>query len=162
MRQDRLVTARLLALLIPVALLGGALGFQFIGHLVPCEMCVWQRWPHLGAIIVALLAFVVPTRPAKLLLVLIAAMLILLSGAIGVAHAGVEYHWWPGFTPCTSQLKTGLTADELLAAIAKQPVIRCDVAQWQIFGISLAGFNAIFSILGGLVVAGLALMGRRR
>ena len=50
--------ARLLALLIPAVLLGGAWGFQLIGGLYPCEMCHWQRWPHYGALVFAALAFV--------------------------------------------------------------------------------------------------------
>ena len=45
--------ARLLALLIPGALLAGAWAFQLIGGLYPCEMCHWQRWPHYAAVLVA-------------------------------------------------------------------------------------------------------------
>src|SRR5581483_3749882 len=42
---DRLLLAMGLASL---ALVLGALGFQYIGGVQPCEMCQWQRWPHLG------------------------------------------------------------------------------------------------------------------
>jgi len=52
--------ARLIALLLPVALLGGALGSQYFGGLHPCEMCYWQRWPHAAAILFTLLAFTGP------------------------------------------------------------------------------------------------------
>ncbi|MFX8215243.1 disulfide bond formation protein B, partial [Acinetobacter baumannii] len=76
----------------------------FIGHLVPCEMCHWQRWPHYTAIALAALAFVVPQRGAQQLLVALAALAIITSGAIGVFHAGVEYHWWQGITPCATTL----------------------------------------------------------
>ena len=139
--------ARALALLIPAALLAGAWGFQLIGHLYPCEMCHWQRWPHYAALPIALLAFVpgVPQRP----LVALAAIAIAISGAIGVAHAGVEYHWWQGFTPCTSTFSAG---DDTLSAIMNAPVVRCDAPQWTFAGISLAGFNAIVSLGGALVI----------
>ena len=89
--------ARALALLLPAALLAGAWFSQLVGHLYPCEMCHWQRWPHYAALPFALLAFVVPQRSIAKALVVIAALLIAVSGAIGVAHAGVEYHWWEGF-----------------------------------------------------------------
>jgi disulfide bond formation protein DsbB len=146
--------ARALALLIPAALLAGAWGFQLIGHLYPCEMCHWQRWPHYAALPIALLAFVpgMPQRP----LVALAAIAIAVSGAIGVAHAGVEYHWWQGFTPCTSTFSSG---GDTLSAIMKAPVVRCDAPQWTFAGISLAGFNAIVSLSGALVI--LALLTRR-
>jgi disulfide bond formation protein DsbB len=32
-----------------LALLLGALGFQYLHHLPPCEMCHWQRWPYIAA-----------------------------------------------------------------------------------------------------------------
>lgn len=146
--------ARALALLIPAALLAGAWGFQLIGHLYPCEMCHWQRWPHYAALPIALLAFVpgLPQRP----LVALAAMAIAISGAIGVAHAGVEYHWWQGFTPCTSTFSSG---GDTLSAIMKAPVVRCDAPQWTFAGVSLAGFNAVISLGGALVI--LVLLTRR-
>lgn len=152
--------ARLIALLVPSALMAGALGSQFIGHLVPCEMCHWQRWPHYTAIALAALAFLVPQRGTQQVLVALAALAILTSGAIGVFHAGVEYHWWQGITPCATTLTdtSGSTAD-VLAKIMAAPVVRCDAPQWTLFGISLAGFNAIFSIAGGATI--LALMARK-
>ena len=55
--ESRLKQARLLALLIPAGLLGGALFSQYVGGLYPCEMCYWQRWPHGAAILLALLAW---------------------------------------------------------------------------------------------------------
>lgn len=146
--------ARFLALLVPAALLAGAWGFQLIGHLYPCEMCHWQRWPHYAALPIALLAFVpgLPQRP----LVALAAIAIAISGAIGVAHAGVEYHWWQGFTPCTSTFSSG---GDTLSAIMKAPVVRCDAPQWTFAGVSLAGFNAVISLGGALVI--LFLLARR-
>ena len=143
--------ARLLALLIPAALLAGAWGTQLIGHLYPCEMCHWQRWPHYAAVVVALLAFVVAGQAR--LLVVVAALLIAVSGAIGVFHAGVEYHWWQGITACTSTAKLdGLTAAARLDQLMNAPIVRCDAAQWTFAGVSLAGFNAILSLSGAAAI----------
>jgi disulfide bond formation protein DsbB len=149
-RHQRL--ARLLALLIPAALLAGAWGSQLWGGLYPCEMCHWQRWPHYAALVAAVLAFALP-RQAKPLVV-VAALLIEASGVIGVVHAGVEYHWWPGFTACTSTVSMGtaMSAAERLAAIMHAPMIRCDVAQWTFAGVSLAGLNALASLAGALAI----------
>ena len=152
--------ARLIALLLPLALLAGAWGSQLIGHLYPCEMCHWQRGPHYAALVVAALAFVPPPRPARTLVAL-AAVLIALSGLIGVFHAGVEYHWWQGITACTRTLNLAdMTPAERLQQIMAAPVIPCDVAQWRLFGISLAGFNAILSLGGAGTIAWL--LGKRR
>jgi disulfide bond formation protein DsbB len=153
--------ARAVALGLPLLLLLGALGSQYLGGLYPCEMCHWQRWPHYSAVLIAGGAFVVRGREMRRSLVLIAALLIAVSGGIGVFHAGVEYHWWNGVTACTSTIAGGATTSaERLAAIMNAPMIRCDVAQWRFAGISLAGFNAILSLGGALTI--LALMRKTR
>lgn len=147
----RLRQARLLALIVPAGLLGGALFSQYIGGLYPCEMCWWQRYPHGLAILLALAALASPlgsprTRP----LVLLAALAIAASGAIGVYHAGVELKWWEGFTTCaTSGART-------LQDILDTPLIRCDQVQWSFLGLSLAAWNAIISIGGASLVFWLA------
>ena len=70
------------------------------------------------------------------------AIAIAISGAIGIFHAGVEYGFWEGVTTCA----TGSAGPVSLDSIMNAPLIRCDTAQWTLFGISLAGFNAIFSL----------------
>lgn len=144
-----MLTDRTLALLLPSALIAGALGSQYLGGLYPCEMCHWQRWPHYGAIVVAALAFLPPLASARRLLVLLAAVLIAASGAIGVFHAGVEYGWWQGLTACSVM---NADSTDVLADILATPLIRCDEAQWRLFGISLAGYNAIFSLGGAAII----------
>jgi disulfide bond formation protein DsbB len=147
------LTARWIALLLPAALLAGAWSFQLFGGLYPCEMCHWQRWPHYAAVVIALLAFMVPGLNNRRGLVWLAALAIAISGGIGVLHAGVEYHWWQGFTACTSTIKPhGSTAD-ILKQIMAAPVVRCDAPQWTMFGVSLAGFNAVLSLGGALLIA---------
>jgi disulfide bond formation protein DsbB len=149
--------ARALALAVPVALVGGAYAFQYLGGLFPCEMCWWQRYAHFAAIGFAVAAFVLP---AKKLWVALAGLAIAVSALIGGYHAGVEYGWFKGLTECTSLVKFGGGGDPL-AAILNAPIIRCDVVQWKIFGISLAGFNFIFSTLGALAVFTLLLRGKK-
>ena len=71
---ENLRRARQLALLIPAALLGGALLSQYVGGLYPCEMCLWQRWPHRFAILFAIAAILLPSVVPRIrLLTLLAA-----------------------------------------------------------------------------------------
>lgn len=148
-------TAQALALLIPLGLIGGALYSQYFRGLYPCEMCMWQRYPHYAAIALAALSYL--AKPARGLLVWLAVLGIAISGAIGVFHAGVEYKWWEGITQCATTFGSGNTLD----AIMNAPLVRCDVAPWHFLGISLAGWNAIVSLGGALVITGLMLKGRR-
>ena len=150
-----IVTANRIVLFVPLALMAGALGSQYIGGLYPCEMCHWQRWPHYAAILVAALAFA--TRGGlRRTLVIVAALLVASSGATGIFHAGVEYGWWPGITGCTSTVSPTGTPEERLAQIMNAPMIRCDVAQWSFADVSLAGWNALLSLPAAIVALVLA------
>jgi disulfide bond formation protein DsbB len=153
--------ARLIALLLPVGLLGGALGSQYLGGLHPCEMCYWQRWPHAAAILLAALAFTAPAESSRSrMLTFAAALAIAVSGAIGVYHAGVEAKIFQGFTTCTALAKTGTTA-EMLKQITHAPLVRCDEVQFRFLGISMAGWNAILSLGGAALIAILGVRTRR-
>ncbi|WP_336979227.1 disulfide bond formation protein B [Altererythrobacter fulvus] len=145
--------AHALALGVPVALLAGAYISEYGFGLYPCEMCWWQRYAHFVAVALGLVAFVLPP---KRLWVGLTALAVLASGLIGAFHAGVEYGWWEGFTTCTS-ISSG--SSDPLEAIMSAPIIRCDVAQWELFGISLAGYNFLISTAGALLA--LALLRRK-
>lgn len=148
--------ARLIALLLPLGLLGGALGSQYLGGLAPCEMCYWQRWPHGAAILLAGLAFTAaPASDRSRLLTLLAALAIAVSGAIGVYHAGVELGVFEGLTTCAASAGGASTAD-LLNQIMDTPLVRCDQVQFAFLGISMAGWNAILSLGGAALIAWLA------
>ncbi len=124
-------------------LMFGALIFQYGFGMAPCKMCIWQRWPHVIAIVLGAFIYFMPNR----FIALLSGLVVLVGGGIGVYHAGVEQKWWEGPTDCTG---TGLSlTDNLLDMTAPVNVVMCDVIPWSMFGISMAGWNAIISF--GLV-----------
>ncbi|MEL0211095.1 MAG: disulfide bond formation protein B [Novosphingobium sp.] len=145
-----------LALIVPAALMGGALVSQYVFGLYPCQMCWWQRYPHIAAIVLAVLALTMKGKGSGDLAVMLAAIAIGISGLIGGFHAGVEYNWWEGVTACSTVAGGGNPLD----AIMNAPVVRCDVAPWSMFGISLAGFNFLISTAAAIVI--FALLGKGR
>jgi disulfide bond formation protein DsbB len=147
------VLPKILAVLVPAGAMAAALIAQYGFALAPCEMCWWQRYAHIGALVVAILALVVPCARAQSALFWLAVLAIALSGLIGGYHAGVEYHWWQGVTTCSS---TRLAGGNALDAILSAPVIRCDVPAWTLFGISMAGYNFFGSLGAAAVIAVLA------
>ena len=124
-------------------LLIGALLFQYVGNLLPCQMCYWQRYPHIFAVVIAILFVFTKIKGLKFL-GLIAA---LSTAAIGAYHGGVEQGWWKGPQSCTSGSIEGLSTDDLLAQIMTAPLVSCDDIPWQLFGISMAGWNMLVSVL---------------
>jgi len=141
-------TLILLATLGSVALLGGAFAFQYIGGMAPCQLCLWQRWPHAAAILIGVVALTTGWRGLAWLGVIAA----LATAAIGIFHVGVEQKWWEGLASCTAGSIAGIsTADLLDPSKDVASVVRFDAIAWQMLGISMAGWNAIIS----LVLAGI-------
>lgn len=141
-----LKNAHFLALIVPAVLLAGAYVSQYVFGLPPCEMCWWQRYPHFAAVLLALIGFFAAPRR---MLVTLAAISILISGLIGAFHAGVEYDWWEGITSCST---VNLGDGDPLEAIMNAPFVRCDTSPWDLFGISLAGWNFFISAGAALTI----------
>lgn len=129
-----------------LALLLGALAFQYIGGLPPCAMCYWQRYPHAVAVAVGLVALWLGGR----LLCWLGAAAAAVTSGIGVYHTGVERGWWEGPSTCTSGPVEGLSTDQLMDQIMSAPLVRCDEVAWAFAGLSMASWNALLS--AGLVV----------
>ncbi|HEY0033935.1 MAG TPA: disulfide bond formation protein B [Devosia sp.] len=134
-----------LAFLLGLVTIIAAWGTQVIGGLVPCELCLEQRWAYYYGLPLLLVVLITWNRlPLTVWYIAMAiATAIFAWGAyMGAFHAGVEWGFWPGPTACTG---LGDTMDfNSLNSMA--PVIGCDVVQFRLFGISLAGFNALISL----------------
>ena len=149
--------AKALAVAVPAGLLAAAFGSEHLGGLYPCEMCWWQRWAHMAGLAFALLALLSARLPDRgRSFVWLAALGILISGAIGVWHAGIEAGIFEGFTQCSSS-RISASSEDLLEQIMNAPLIRCDQIQWEWLGISMAGWNAILSISAALIILWLSL-----
>ncbi len=132
------------------ALLAGAYLFQFLGY-PPCQMCLWQRWPHVAAIIIGILAVSMPGKVMPILGALAAGI----TGALGVFHTGVERDWWDGPSSCSGGGGlNGLSGTDLLA-IEGPAVIMCDVVSWEFLTLSMASWNALasFALMIGWIIA---------
>lgn len=130
------------------ALLLGALAFQYLGGLAPCALCIWQRWPHLAAVILGAAGLALGGR----LIPVLGGLAALTSAAIGVFHVGVEQKWWEGLATCSAGSLDGVSAADLLnPAVDVAAVVRCDAIAWQMFGLSMAGWNVVISLVLALI-----------
>ena len=139
------LTPQRAALLVFVAAfltIAGAWIFEYYGY-APCELCLKQRWAYYAGVPLALIvALIAPRNPglAKAGLELLT-VLWLASMVFGIYHSGVEWKWWPGPATCTAQASfTGGLPD------LSKPAVLCDTPAIRIFGLSLAGWNAVISL----------------
>jgi disulfide bond formation protein DsbB len=133
-------TACLILLLGSGALLLGALGFQYLGGLAPCPLCVWQRVAH-GAVI-GLAGLALWRLPIRLGLTL--ATLAMFAGAATAGyHLGVEQGWVG--SACDGGVGA-TTVEDLRSQIMAQSGPACSQVAWAFLGISMAGWNGVISL----------------
>ena len=148
----------LLVLLACLAALGAALVAQYGFGLRPCHLCLLQRVPYGLAALFAAMAVATPEEERlRMLLLAVCAMLFAANAGIAAFHVGVERHWWESSCSGTGAL-AGSAAD-LMARLKAGPVTpACDSVGWTLFGVTMAGYN----LVGSLVLAGFSTWAARR
>ena len=147
--------------LVAAATLAGAWFFQLVLDILPCPLCLEQRYAYYLMVPLGLVLAFASARGAPRAAVMagfVALALAALGNAwLGGYHAGVEWHFWQGPTDCTGPVGNLGSAGDLLARLDTVKVIRCDEVQWRFLGLSLAGYNVLISLL----LAALAAWGLR-
>jgi disulfide bond formation protein DsbB len=142
-------TSGLIAAVAAAAALGIALGSEHWDGLVPCALCLVERWPYRIAIILGLAAAVLPPGTGRAALVLLT--LTVLTGAVFAAiHVGVEFHWWPSPLPeCAAPTFSGGSIAERLAHMPAAPAKPCDDPTYLVPGLplSMAAMNLLFAVV---------------
>jgi disulfide bond formation protein DsbB len=142
----------LTAAVVSAVMLAIAHGFQDIGGLQPCTLCLRQREVYWAAMGVGLVGFLIQRLHARGWLVRLACIGLAVCFAYGcglaIYHAGAEWKWWPGPQACAS---TGaqVSAASMLALMKGAHVQppHCDQAAWVFLGLSMAGWNAVASAI---------------
>ena len=142
---------------IAAATLAGAWFFQLVLDIVPCPLCLEQRYAYYLAIPLGASTALAAAKGAPRA-VLLAGLAVLAAAALanawlGTYHAGVEWHFWQGPTDCTGTIGNLGSAADLLARLDTVKVVRCDEVQWRFLGLSLAGYNVLISLLMAALAA---------
>lgn len=124
-----------------MGLLLGAFAFQYLGGLAPCKMCLWQRWPHVAAVLIALFALALGRWLHGRIMPWLGALAVLISAVLGGYHTGVERGWWQGPSSCS-----GGAGGDLLRMDGPLDMVMCDAVAWQILGLSMASWNMLASL----------------
>jgi disulfide bond formation protein DsbB len=127
------------------AVILGALAFQYLGGLAPCELCLYERWAYYAAIVAIMLGMLSGGAGARLMLGLVA-VLFVASAALAFYHVGVEQHWFAGPTACTGSVGGAQSIEELKRQLLARQPVNCDEPAWRLFGVSLAGWNLVASL----------------
>ena len=134
-------------LIASAVVLGTALASEYWGGLAPCELCLLQRWPWAAAIVIAFVVVLVGERARLNLVAFLLALVFAVSVAFAFYHIGVEQHWFAGPTACTAGPRGAITLEQMKQQILGTAPVLCDRPAWTLFGVSLAGFNLLASLI---------------
>lgn len=139
------------------AALGAAVLSERVWGLVPCALCLWERWPYRVAVGLGLLGLVVPRRWVRPVLVL-AGVAVLAGAGLALVHVGVEQGWWPSPLPaCAAPSLGGGGIAERLARMPERPAKPCDEPAYLLPGlpVSMAAMNLLYALafLGALAMS---------
>jgi disulfide bond formation protein DsbB len=150
-------TAALLVIIGGTATMLGAYYFQYILHYAPCELCLDERIPYYVAVpLAAVVAIAASVRAPRSVVVAGLALLVvvmLIGAGLGAYHSGVEWKFWPGPAHCSGSMAGFGGAGGLLERMNETRIVPCDAAAWRLFGVSLAGYNALISLALAAVAA---------
>ena len=151
------LTSALAVTLIAAATIGGAWFFQLVLGIVPCPLCLEQRYAYYLAIPLGVLMVLAARggapRPLLLAGLAILALATLANAGLGTYHSGVEWGFWKGPTDCSGPVVNLGSAGDLLSRLDSVKVVRCDEVQWRFLGLSLAGYNVLISLLMAAIAA---------
>jgi disulfide bond formation protein DsbB len=157
-------TVALLTILLAAAALGLALATERWGGLVPCALCLLERWPFRVVIVLGLLALITPAPVPRVLLGL-AALVMLADTGLALVHVGVEYRWWPSPLPeCAAPRLAGGSIAERLASMPVRPAKPCDEPTFLIpsVPVSMAMMNLWFGLISAGLLGWFTIAGERR
>ena len=126
-----------------------ALGSEWWGGLVPCALCLVERWPYRVALGLALLGLLLPRAWARLVGVLVL-LTVVASAGIAAVHVGVEHRWWPSPLPecAAARIPAGLSMSQRLALMPAKPSKGCEdptyLRAWM--PLSFAELNLAYSL----------------
>jgi disulfide bond formation protein DsbB len=128
------------------AALAAAYTAQYVFGLQPCVLCLYQRVPYAIILVGGLIGFFKSAR-AQCYIITICIFTFLAGASIALFQVGVEQHWWQGTTACGGGALDTSSLEALRAQIMNAHMVRCDVVAWSFFGISMAGYNLLTSLV---------------
>src|SRR6266513_3060852 len=134
-------------LIASAVVLGTALLSQYWGGLAPCELCLVQRWPWAATVVISLIVLLVGERAPLSWVALVFAVVFVIGVVLAFYHVGVEQQWFAGPTACTASSGGAMTLDQMKQQILGTAPVLCDRPAWTLFGVSLAGWNLLASLI---------------
>ena len=115
-----------------------------LGH-QPCNLCLIERIPYMGALIIIIINYKFNHLEKYLILLLI---FVFLAGTlISLYHLGIEQGFIKESFACNLKNSSKILSKEEILQQLQEKIISCKDVTFKIFGFSLTNLNLIISLL---------------
>ena len=115
------------------------LGYQ------PCNLCLIERIPYMGALIIIIINYKFNHLEKYLILLLV--FIFLTSSLISLYHLGIEQGFITESLVCDLKNSSKILSKEEILQQLQQKIVSCKDVTFKIFGFSLTTLNIIISLL---------------
>jgi len=126
--------------------ISSALIAEYIYHILPCQMCLNQRYPYYFIISIYII-FYFFNKTSNIWFYVLAEIAMLYGLFYSVWHVGIEQNLLIGPSSCLGKLEEVDTVGDLKEQILNQEIINCNEISWSFFGLSAATLNSFLFLL---------------
>ena len=123
-----------------------ALIAEYIFNILPCKMCLYQRYPYYFIISIFII-FYLFRKTSNLWLYILVELAVLYGLFYSIWHVGIEQNLLTGPSSCSGKLIESSSIDNLKEQILNQTIISCNEISWSILGLSAATLNSLLLFL---------------
>ncbi len=125
-----------------VVAISSALIVEYVFHILPCQMCLNQRYPYYFIISIFIVFYFIFKTP-NIWLYILSELAVLYGLFYSVWHVGIEQNLLTGSSKCSGKLREANSVSDLKEQILNQAVINCNEINWSVFGLSAATLNSL-------------------
>ena len=129
-----------------VVAISSALIAEYFFHILPCQMCLNQRYPYYFIISIFIVFYFI-TKIPKIWLYVLSELAVLYGLFYSVWHVGIEQNLLTGPSSCFEKLEEGISVSDLKEQIFNQPIISCNEVSWSMLSLSAATLNSLLLFL---------------
>ena len=123
---------------------------QYEYGILPCKICIWQRWPHIFNIFIALIIISSSSIPNYIMVLGLINMF--LAFILALYHYGLEQNLWDNVFSCSGEIKfNDLSTEEILKNLNNTPIKTCEIEAWNFLNLSLTGWNMILTLFMSVI-----------
>ena len=132
--------------ILSIIAISSAIIAEYVFNLLPCKMCLYQRYPYYFIISIFIL-FYFFRKISSVWFYILTELAIIFGLFYSIWHVGIEQKLLPGPYSCSESLNEVGTIEKLKEQIVNQAIINCNDISWSMLGLSAATINTILLIL---------------